>query len=415
MAKMEGLTADARSVRARVEAQHSANPILKILDYADHLAKHEHFDMAHELVKIAEVLEKGSKNKKKYTEGLSDKKYVDRIANYGKKLLGVDETPRTPTAKEIGKKHGVHEDDVTDDMKQASGWKMYGKHVDRDPESNIPSVTPPKPNKKGKSAKLDVNWERKPEIQQDPTTGKTSISHLGSKKSLRHEVAHYIRGNKGIVGLAQAMDRGFSHIKTLAGKARKSGRKDVANPEQLKNQFAHPGEVETMGIENKVARRAGVAPERSSISSKSIPTGEKTKKGKPKMKSVPKTAEDPVATSMSGDPSKTGKPIHKLIPSKDGKGRHITHLSSNVPDKLNTKMDMIDNGEIKFNKDKGWERSESIDARINGRAAGRRDIKDDAKVKKLPTKSDPAKLAASEAGKEVKSLLKSILAKVQKV
>ena len=293
------------------------------------------------------------------------------------------------------------------------------KHLD-----GLQSERMKKPSEGG--GKLTANGDLidKPSMGQE---GK--VKHIGTGKSLLHEVGHIVRENVPLKEMQPLMDAQTGQIKGKATKEASAAVKEIkaaggnkqkqakAEKEAYRasNVFAHEPEYETQGIEQQLARRMGLPTNKTTVTTseqnpKAGQTNPKTGKNFGETRSVPKTKKDQVQTSMSFDPKTRGKEIHQVVPSKDGKGRHISHLSSNISPETRQKIEQIDNGELKYNKEKGWVQSDSINSKINGRAAGRRDIKADAKAAKPPKANSAVKPAHQEKEPEQLSLFGDNLA-----
>lgn len=269
-------------------------------------------------------LEKAKKDEQKKAFGSYGSKkglpkYLEVVENFARNKFNIEPVRVTP-ANELEKLYGKPIKDIPDEVKAEHNWKKAGS---------------------------TGNYIAKPSFFKKD--GKWHVTHLGTPKSLIHELAHIIRGNKNIPDLDQAMQRGFGAIKAAGLKAGKEAKAQGATEEELKqarkksNQFAWPGEYETMGLEQMIARHLGLP----ANTTHAYVEGED------------KPAKD-VQVSM-----KTGEPIHLKVPAGEGKVKHISHLSQNVPPKLKEKFDKFISGQIKFHPDHGWSDSESINAKIN--------------------------------------------------
>jgi len=385
----------------------------------------------------AEDLIKRSKNVRRELARINagkkgEEKTIAREEKYARDKAGISNVKQSPNIGTIAEtKTGDRKNTaaVTDKDKADAGWKKNknGKHI------------------------------HKPVISANKD-GTSNLTHIGTPKSIRHETAHVVRADDSIVDLDHKMQVGYGKVKSIgaatakasANAAKQAGGNatDIAaakkQGDKAGNPHAHQGEYETNGVENAVARRTGSLPPRNTVSREG---------------GGAKDATDALQVGMSG--AKKDKPIHKLVPEhtskessvvrrdrqakqkssakKQGKDYvkpssqtanmvHIASLSENVRPEIKTKVEQkLDTAEIKHNPINGGkpEKSNTVDAKINGRSAGRRDIKDDVKSKQATPISSKKKkfkfvkpgekgerLAASEAGKEVKSLLKSLIDKV---
>ena len=345
------------------------------------------------------------------------KKEIAREESYAKDKAGITNVKQSPNIGQIaeaktGDKKAISE--VTDQDKADAGWKK---------------------NKNGKHIHKPVISANK-----DSTS---NLTHIGTPKSIRHETAHVVRADHSITDLDEKMQAGYGKVKSIGAATAKASAKAAKEAggsateiaaakkqgDKAGNPHAHQGEYETNGVENSIARRTGSLPPRNTVSREG--GGEKNEN-------------DALQVGMSG--AKKDKPIHKLVPehtsmessvvrrdrqskekaSSKKKGKeytkpsdqtpkmvHIASLTSNVRPEIKTKVEQkLDTGEIKHNPKNGGkpEKANNIDAKINGRAAGRRDIKDDAK-QEPPKGQLEMKLAASEVGSLIKSLLTKINAK----
>lgn len=106
-----------------------------------------------------------------------------------------------------------------------------------------------------------------------------------------------------------------------------------------------------------------------------------------------KNSKKPVEQALDG----SGPRFHRA---KDGKGSRVDYDRSShlLSPENKQRHDEITSGQLKFHPEKGWTESNSPDAKINARAAN--SGKPMATVTKLPAKSKPTKLAASEAARD---------------
>lgn len=427
-----------KSRLARIQAAKELQEKNPDEDWAKHIGLkkvEETMDKEKFLAKMEDLM-KRSKNVRRELARINsgkkgEAKEIKREEKYAKDKAGIAEVKQSPNIGTIAQNiHGDKSKEsvaaVTNADKKKAGWKK---------------------NKNGKYIHKPVISEKK--------DGTSSLTHIGTPKSIRHETAHVIRADDSITDLDSKMQAGFGKVKSIGGKAGSAAKKEAEaqgksptevaaakkQADKAGNPHSYQGEYETNGVENAIARRTGSLPPRNTVSRDAAA---KKKYGKEN----DKNEKDPLQVGMNG--AKKGSPIHKLVPEhtsmessvvrrdrqakqkaaakKKGKEYtkpsdqtpkmiHIASLSDNVRTEIKTKVEQkLDTGEIKHNPKNGGkpEIATNIDAKINGRAAGRRDIKDD--VKK-PSKA-VEKLAANEESKskevDVKSLLKSLLDKVSK-
>jgi hypothetical protein len=268
--------------------------------------------------------------------------------------------------------------------------KLFGESISNTSTGKTPKQHEAMARWSEKNLGLDIERMKKPSegggketkagtLIDKPVLGQDGkIKHIGTGKSVIHEVGHIVRENVPLNQMQNLMDKQFGEIKSrsaqmqMAAKKAGASREEVSTASKRSNQFAHEPEYETQGIEQKLSRRMGL-PSNKAPAYKGDPHPQagqinpKTGKPFPKYKKGPKDASDPVQTSQSFNPKEYGKEIHKLIPS----GKHITHLSSNISPELKTKIDQIDSGELKYDKTKGFAPGTSVDSKINAKAAGR--------------------------------------------
>lgn len=188
---------------------------------------------------------------------------------------------------------------------------------------------------------------------------KGRVQHIGNPDSLTHELAHVERA-KSEVGLKEFQEQ----MDKVWGEA---------NPKYgYKQQARLKDEYETTALENKLRRRAGLPAHQKEV--------------------VPKERKE----KRKFDVDDPGKKIIQEIPPRGRAGlKWLTGTSSNVSPEAAERVDQIDSGEIKFDKDKGWHESQSIDAKIN-----RRDRYFRSKLKISPEVPTVKKTEQSEADKE---------------
>lgn len=277
---------------------------------------------------LRERLEKAKKTEQQKVFGARGSKkglpkYLDIVEGFAKKMNL--EPVRVTPPKELESMYGKPVKEISGDIKAKHNWKKAGS---------------------------TGNYIFKPSFFEKD--GKWHVAHLGTAKSLIHELAHIVRTDKSIPDLDAAMQSGFGKIKVAGLKAKKEaklrGETEEAQSQasKMSNQFAWPGEYETMGLEQLMARHLGLP-----VNVTAVYT-EDPAKGKP--------GKD-VQLSM-----KTGEPIHRKIPAGEGRTKHITHLSENVPDKLKAKWDRITGGELEYKPESGWHENVSPDTKINVRA-----------------------------------------------
>lgn len=285
--------------------------------------KHKYFQ---HLISKTEDLDKAKKEEQRkifgsYGSKKGKKKYIEIVENFARNKLNI-EPVKVASVDELETKYGRPIQEIPDSIKAENYWKKAGST--------------------GKYIFKPSFFEK---------DGKWHVAHLGTEKSLIHELAHIIRANKSIPELDAAMQRGFGAIKVSGLKASKEAKakgateKDLIEARKKSNQFAYPGEYETMGLEQMISRYLG-------LPANTTYSYIENEKNPPKN----------VQVSM-----KTGEPIHRKVPTKSGQTKHLTHLSENVPQELKDKFNRFISGQIVYNPNKGWEESGSINSKINRR------------------------------------------------
>lgn len=189
------------------------------------------------------------------------------------------------------------------------GKKRYGMELDR---------APGKKNHQGK-------------IIDKPTfdNPKGSIQHIGNPDSAAHEMAHLeiAPKNMGAKEYQGHMDKKWGEYNVKYG---------------YKQQARQADEYQSTALENKIRRQSG------------LPAHEK------------ETKEPAGKRDIAVD---TGKKIVREVPKKGGKGKkRLTGTDENLSPATKERFDAQTRGEVKYNKEKGWQPNESVHGKINRKA-----------------------------------------------